>query len=161
MKKLLYILTTALCLWTARPTAAQAQNSLFEKYSDMDNVEYICITKSMLRLMSDMGKDNRQVKINGVTINGFTDAIKVLLIINTDNDRAGRMMKTDFKTLKSDPNYEMLMMVRDDYEKVTTLYNSKGEDRELVMFIDEQDEQTFIVLSGKLTKEMINKILSK
>ena len=157
MKKHLYILLIALCATLFGATQAKAQNAIFEKYSDMEDVEYICITKSMLNLMSS----NKGVEINGVKINGITDALKVLLIINTDDDGVGRQMKTDFKALKADKRYEMLMMVKDNFERVTTLYNSHDKDKELVMFIDESDSQTFIVLTGALSEEIINKILSK
>lgn len=157
MKKQLYILLIALCATLFGATQAKAQNAIFEKYSDMDDVEYICITKSMLNLMSS----NKGVEINGVKISGITDALKVLLIINTDDDGVGRQMKSDFKTLKADKRYEMLMMVKDNFERVTTLYNSHDKDKELVMFIDESDSQTFIVLTGALSEEIINKILSK
>ena len=157
MKKQLYILLIALSATLFGATQAKAQNAIFEKYSDMDDVEYICITKSMLNLMSS----NKGVEINGVKISGITDALKVLLIINTDDDGVGRQMKSDFKTLKADKRYEMLMMVKDNFERVTTLYNSHDKDKELVMFIDESDSQTFIVLTGALSEEIINKILSK
>ena len=164
MKKQLYILLIALSALLFGAAPAKAQNAIFEKYSDMDDVEYICITKSMLNLLSTANKDGggkSEMTINGVKINGITDAIKVLLIINSEDSDVGKQMKADFKTLKADPKYELLMMVKDNFDRVTTLYNKSNKDKELVMFIDETDSQTFIVLTGALNEEIINKILSK
>ena len=55
MKKQLYILLIALCATLLAAPQALAQNAIFQKYSDMDNddVEFICITKSMLKMLSN------------------------------------------------------------------------------------------------------------
>ena len=42
MKKMLLIAVIALC-----GIAAQAQNKIFEKYAQMEGVEYVCINKAM------------------------------------------------------------------------------------------------------------------
>lgn len=162
MKKQLYILLIALCATLLAAPQALAQNAIFQKYSDMDNddVEFICITKSMLKMLSN--KDTKKkVMVNGVNINGISDAVKVLLIINSGDPTVCKMMKDDFKTLKADPDYEMLMMIKDGMDKVITLYNQKRQDKELVMYIDDGIDQTFIVLTGALNEDMVNKILAK
>lgn len=157
MKRKLHILLTAcvlnLCCLTA---PASAQNKMFEKYSDMENVEYICITRSMIKLMGQ----KKNVNINGVKVNGFSDAIKVILIINSGDETARKQMKADFEKLKADSHYELLMVAKDNTSRVTTLYNSKDETQELVMYISEEDEQTFVILTGKMTEDMINKLLA-
>ena len=162
MKKHLYILLIALCASLFGATQVQAQNPIFQKYSDMDNddVEYVCITRSMLRMLSN-NNSKKKIMVNGVNINGISDAVKVLLIINSGDPSVCSLMKEDFKTLKADPNYEMLMMIKDGMDKVITLYNQKKSDKELVMYIDDGIDQTFIVLTGDLTEDMVNKILAK
>lgn len=158
MKRRLYTLLTACVLsLCCQTTTAFAQNKVFEKYGEMDDVEYICITKAMLNLMGQ----NKSVNINGVNVKGFSDAIKVILIINSGDDSARQQMKADFDKLKSDSNYELLMVAKDNTSQVTTLYNSENEIKELVMYISEEDEQTFVVLTGKINEEMINKLLAK
>ena len=42
MKRMFLIAAVALCVF-----AAQAQNKVFEKYSQMEGVEYVCINKAM------------------------------------------------------------------------------------------------------------------
>jgi len=159
MKKKIYLLLTLVIIaLSSVATPATAQNRVFEKYSDMDDVEYICITKSMLKLISPL---DGNISINGVNIKGVTDNIKILVIISSSDAKACKQMKEDFRQLKSDSNYEVLMYVKDNDNRITTLFNEKAKEKELVMYIDEDDEQTYIVLCGNLTEEMINKILSK
>lgn len=134
---------------------ADAQNKVFEKYSDMNDVEYICITKSMLRLLG-----NSSTTINGVRIDGINDAINVIVIVNSDNPNTHKLMAADFKTLRESADYQLLMEVRDGKERVTTLLNDKKEVKEVVMYIvDGTEEQVFIVLTGRFTSDQLNKLL--
>lgn len=152
MKRILTILALTLYLCTA-----WAQNKVFQKYADIDNIEYICITKSMLKLLP-----TKSANINGVSISGITDAINTILIINSQNEKVTRQMKDDFATLRQDPDYEVLMETRNDNERVTTLLNpSLNKDvKELVMYISHANkEQTFIVLTGTFSDQQIKDIV--
>lgn len=158
--KRLYVLLVAVLFSIGLITPATAQNQLFEKYSDMDDVEYICITKSMLKMLASK---NGTVNINGVNVKGVTDAIKVLVIVNSTDKKVCKQMETDFRAIKANPNYEVLMMTKDafDNSKTCTLYNDTSNDKELVMYISEPASQTFIVITGALTREMINSLMAK
>lgn len=146
----------ALVLTAILSASATAQNKLFSKYGDIDNVEYICITKSMLKLMG-----NSSANINGVQIDGITDALNIIIIVNTENKNVLQQMSVDFQTLKDDSNYEILMDMRDDDERVTTLINSQSTTKEIVMYITEgKNEATFIVLTGKFTDDQLNKLIN-
>ena len=137
---------------------ASAQNRIFEKYSDMDDVEYICITKSMFKMLS--AKDGA-VNINGVNVKGVTDAIKVLVIVNSTDKKVCKQMEEDYRAIKADSAYEMLMMTKDDFSKNCTLYKDTQPDAELVMYIAETGSQTFVVITGALNREMINSLMVK
>lgn len=155
MKRIFLIIAISLLSlssWMA--VEADAQNKVFSKYSEMDNVDYICITKSMLKLLG-----NSSATINGVHIEGITNAINVILIINSGDDEVSEMMKKDYKILSSNPNYEVLMHAKSDGERVTTLLNATKSEKEVVMYIDEKDELTFIVLTGTFTDEQLKKLL--
>jgi len=156
MKKIYTLLVMVLFSIGLFTTQASAQNKIFEKYSDMEDVEYICITKSMLKLMA-LGGD---VNINGVNIKGVSNAVKILLIVNSENEKACKQMKEDFETINSNEDYEMLMMVKNNREKVYTLFNEHSKDKELIMYIDDQDSQTFIIMTGALTKELVNSLMN-
>ncbi len=155
MKRIFLIIAISLLSLTSwMAVEADAQNKVFSKYSEMDNVDYICITKSMLKLLG-----NSSATINGVHIEGITNAINVILIINSGDDEVSEMMKKDYKILSSDPNFEVLMCAKSDGERVTTLLNATKTEKEVVMYIDEKDELTFIVLTGTFTDEQLKKLL--
>lgn len=159
MKKRLYTLLTLVILTISGflTTSVNAQNRIFEKYDDMKDVEYICITRSMLKLIGE-----GSLNINGVNVKGLSDAVKILVIINSDNKSVCQQMKEDFKTLKADEKYEMLMQAKDDGERVCVLFNDSSKDnKEMVMYIEEDDEQTFIILTGKLNEDLVNALLTK
>lgn len=156
MKHKIFTLLVAVMASLVFAATATAQNKLFSKYADLDNVEYICITKSMLKLMG-----NSSANINGVQIDGITDALNIIIIVNTENKNVISQMSTDFAKLKDDANYEVLMDMRDDRERVTTLINNQSTIKEIVMYITEgQNESTFIVLTGKFTNEQLNKLIN-
>lgn len=134
---------------------AWAQNKVFQKYADIDNIEYICITKSMLKLLP-----NKSATINGVRIKGITDAINTILIINSQNEKVTAQMKEDFSSLRQNSGYEVLMETRNDNERVMTLLNTTTEVKELVMYISHANkEQTFIVLTGTFSDQQIKDII--
>lgn len=140
--------------WLAIET--QAQNKMFAKYKNMDDVEYICITKTMLRLMG-----GGSVNINGVHIDGITKALNMVVIVNSDNQKVMQVMKDDFAKLSKDEAYETLMEIKNDDERVTMLLNASNQVKEVVMYVDGDDEQVFIVLTGKFTDEQLAKLLAR
>lgn len=158
MKKKIYtflaIVMLALTSWVP---GAMAQNKVFEKYSDMEDVEYICITQSMLSLL---GGDKNSATINGVHIEGITKDIKIILIISSEEENPKKQMKKDFQTLKASNEYDILMDIREGKERITTLCNSKNAEKEIIMNISDSDgSQTFIVLTGTFTDTQIKKLL--
>lgn len=155
MKRIFSIIAISLLSLTSwMAVEADAQNKLFSKYNEIDNVDYICITKSMLKLLG-----NSSATVNGVHIEGITNAIDVILIINSRNEEVKEMMKKDYKVLSLNPDYEVLMQAKSDGERVTTLLNATKAEKEVVMHIDEKDELTFIVMTGRFTDEQLKKLL--
>ena len=146
-----------IAIWGILP--AHAQNKIFRKYGDIDNVEYVCITRPMLKLMGS----NASTTINGVHIDGIADVLKTILIINTDNGKVCSQMDDDFEQLRDNPSYEVFMEVKLNDEHMVTMVSKTQADKELIMFIRARnsDERTFIVITGKFTDEQIAKLLDK
>ena len=157
MKRLTTILLAfLLTLTTWLGTEAEAQNAVFEKYADMENIEYVCITSAMLR---NLGKNS--ATINGIHIDGITDALKNVLILNTNNRNVSKTMKEDFSALRRDKDYELMMDMRDGSDRVVTLAKVAKEGSELILFITEgSNETSFVVLNGNFTQKQLNKLLS-
>ncbi len=159
MKKILpLLLMIGLLFWGGLvATPALAQNRVFEKYSDMDDVAYICITKQMLKFMDNIS--NPSVTVNNVKLTDIQN-IDVVLIINTDNAKVGEQMKADFQALKSDKHYQMVTYVKDNESMAITLMDDNDDMNELITYVEDEDEQTFVVITGHLTREMMKAIFS-
>lgn len=158
MKRILTLIAiVVMTMTTWMTTSAEAQNKMFRKYGDMENVEYICITSPMLKML---GKSS--ATINGVHINGITDALKVILIINSEDKQVKKTMDEDFDKLRDKAEYDVLMEIKQNDEHIVTLLNSESEVKEIVMFIKDkqEDSRVFIVLTGKFTDEQIAKLLN-
>jgi len=137
-------------------TKAEAQNAVFEKYADMDNLEYVCITSAMLR---NLGK--KSATINGIRIDGITDALKNVLIVNSSSEEVVKVMKEDFAKIRKESGYEMMMDMRDGTDRVVTLAKVAPEGSEIVVYITEGNNETsFVVLTGKFTQDQLNKLLA-
>lgn len=149
MKHLLLSLLICLGLCTAN-----AQNAIFTKYSEANNTQYVSITSSMLKLMG-----NKSASINGVHIDGMTDALRSVLIISSEDNTIMTRMSIDFLELRENPDYEVLMEISNNNERITTLINNRKEVKEVVMSIHTLNkERTFIVLTGVFTDEQLKKL---
>lgn len=135
---------------------ANAQNQIFSKYAEMENIDYVCITKQMLKLLGPSG-----AKVKGIRMLGMTDNLELVIIVNSTNPEAMEVMKKDFQSLKKDRNYEVVMESRSEKgERVITMLNNKKIVKEFIMYIDNSDnEQAFIVITGEFTDEQLKSFL--
>lgn len=135
---------------------ANAQNEIFSKYAEIENIDYVCITKQMLKLLGPSG-----AKVKGIRMLGMTDNLELVIIVNSTNPEAMEIMKKDYQSLKKDRNYEVVMESRSEKgERVTTMLNTKKIVKEFIMYIDNgKNEQAFILITGEFTDEQLKTFL--
>lgn len=157
MKRILTLTVVVMATLTSwLGVRASAQNAIFEKYADMEDLEYVCVTSAMLK---NLGKSS--ATINGIHIEGITSALKNILIIHSSTKQCADQMKEDFAKLRKNDSYEMMMDMRDGKDRVITLVSSEKNNCELVMFIQESNrEASFVVLNGKFTEKQLRQLLS-
>jgi hypothetical protein len=134
-----------------------AQNKLFDKFSEMEGVTSVFISKSMLQMMPGM-------KIqNGMDIGDFAGKLSGILILTSENQGIAKMMRTETAHFNNNPAYEILMKVKDDGSNVNFYVKKKSETliSELVMLVDEPDEFVIIQMNGNMTMEDIQKLTKK
>ena len=107
MKKMLLIAVIALC-----GIAAQAQNKIFEKYAQMEGVEYVCINKAMFTAGLSLATAG-QVVFDSIDTKG-TDLEKFanfnrMIIITAKGDKKQQLSK-DIQKLSKEKGYEILMV---------------------------------------------------
>lgn len=139
---LLFLCCTSLCF---------AQNKLFDKYSEMDNVTSIYISKAMFQMMPSF-------ETNGLNLMNLKGKIEGLQVLSTDNNNIKEKMRTDFKGLIG-KDHEELMRVKDGNTRTTFYVKQKGDlISELIMLADTDSSFNVIQLAGKFTLQDIQEI---
>ncbi|MDR2969889.1 MAG: DUF4252 domain-containing protein, partial [Tannerellaceae bacterium] len=115
-----YIIITILCLATAQSGAAQnSSKALFDKYTDMDNVTSVYISKAMFKMMPN-------IETAGLNLMNMKGKIESLQIISTERSELAPKMKEDFSKLIG-KGHEELMRVRDEKTKATFYADMSGD----------------------------------
>lgn len=139
---ILFLCCTSLCF---------AQNKLFEKYSEMDNVTSVYISKAMFQMMPNM-------ETNGLNLMNMKGKIEGLQILSTESNSLKDKMRDDFKGLIGKDHQE-LMRVKDGKTRATFYVKQKGDQvSELIMLADTDGRFNVIQLLGNFTLQDIQDI---
>ena len=156
------ILSLALML-VSLTTRAQ---SFFEKFGNYDDVEYVYISKSLIGLIDD-------VKSSGVTLKGISEKIDNVIIIDMDKyvvvkgapQHSDNLQPASVKAAHSsliymhNEGYEQLMQAKDK-DEITSIYvkNKKKNSKEIVIYNEDKEEISIVVINGRLDSEDIKRI---
>lgn len=121
-----------------------AQNKLFEKYSDMDHITCVNITKTMFEMMPN-------IETGGLNMMNLKGKIESLQILTTDNSAQKENLRKDFQHSVG-KEYEELIQIKSDSTKANFYVKKKGKQiSELVMLADSDDSFSVIQLIGNFT----------
>ncbi|MBR0052905.1 MAG: DUF4252 domain-containing protein [Bacteroidales bacterium] len=157
MKKL-YILLVM--LFASVAAIAQDGRSLYNKYSDLDNVEAVYISPAMFRLMGKIP----DIEMEGENVN-FAPIIKTLTglyILNITQEDIAADLSEDVKRFIQKGQYELLMEAKDSGE-VMRLY-TVGNDQivnSLVMLARQASETSFICIDGTMPRDQLEDLIAK
>ena len=122
----LFLLCSTLCF---------AQDKLFEKYADKDNVTSVYISKSMFQMMPD------NMRAGGLDLGNLKGKIHNLQILTSENKEVKEQMKADFDAVVG-KDHELLMKVKSDDTRASFFVKQKGEKiSELIMLTDDEEEE--------------------
>ena len=133
---------------------ANAQVKAFEKYADAKNVTYVYISKYML----SMAGKNATPSVPGVDIKTLAGKLTGIQIINTENKAAQAKLKNDVKGIISKDKYELLMQMNEDDSRVNIYHHITKQQSAVVMQVEDKEELTLMVFSGKFTLEDVMKM---
>jgi len=137
------------CLFFA--SAGFAQNKLFEKYADMDDVTSVYISKAMFQMMP-------KIENVGVNLMNMKGKIESLQLVTTEKKERIAQMKKEFSQLITSQHQE-LMRVKEGKNRVNFYSNMKGDQiKELIMLVESEDNFTAIMLIGNFTLKDIQEI---
>ena len=149
MKKIVLLFIVTLC-----SVYSFGQESSLEKFADMDGVKSVYISKAMLSL-----RPGREVQ--GVDIGSTATKLDNIQILSTEKSDIREKMSKEVKTLVNKGKVEELMRVKEDDENVFIYMKDLGEKKsEFILFNDDKDELTVIIITGTLTLNDIQKIVN-
>jgi len=133
---------------------AFAQNSVFEKYADMDNVTSVYISKAMFQMIP-------AVENIGVDLMNMKGKIESLQLVSTEKKEMIAQMKKEFSRLVT-TRHEELMRVKDGNTRVNFYSDIKNNNiKELVLLIEAEDNFTAILLTGNFTLKDLQEIAAQ
>jgi len=144
------------CLFCA--SMGFAQNKIFEKYADMNDVTSIYISKAMFQMMSKINTGT-----DGVNIDNLKGKIESLQLVATEKPDKIAQMKKDFSQFIKSVQYQELMRIKDESSRVHFYSVTAPNDqiKELIMLIEDENDYTAILLTGNFTLKDIQDITNK
>ncbi|MBQ9286332.1 MAG: DUF4252 domain-containing protein [Bacteroidaceae bacterium] len=147
------ILALALLASTA---AIFAQKEFINKFSDVDGIKSIYISKTMIRLLPKLDAGNMDLK-------KLSQKLESVQILTAENAKAsGRLHKGCQEIFKRD-NYEALMEVKESGKDNATIYLREfaGGRNSYVVFAGDDADLSVIVITGTISVEDIQSISEK
>ena len=140
--------------------AAQNGKSIYQNYSDAENVSAVYVSPAMFRMIGripdlEVGEDN-------VNLSPIIRSLTGLYILNSENASINSALRSDAERFINAGRYELLMEAKDSGE-VVRMY-TLGNDRTIegfVMLAAEANEVTFICLDGQMPRKDFEALLSK
>jgi hypothetical protein len=147
-----YSIIAALCLLAAG--MCQAQNKLFDKYADMDNVTYVYISKAMFNMMPPVVNDI------GLNLANMKGKIESLQLVSVDQKAEIEKMRKEFTQFYSRYHRELMRLhsgkTRTVFYAIVNFDGKHVED--LAMLADSDSAFVAIQILGKFTIKDIQDI---
>lgn len=157
MKKIFAI---AVAMLLATSTFAQNGRSIYNKYSESENVSAVYISPAMFKMIGKLPE--MEIGNEDMDLTPIIQSLTGLYLIDSENGQINESIKNDVETLVKNGKYELMMEVKDDGEIVKIYTTSKGDMvSSLVMLVYEKNECMFICIDGQMSQEMLNELIAK
>ena len=160
MKKIL--ITLVLILLTVS-TFAQDGKSIYNRYSDLQEVEAVYISPAMFRLFGRLPEMNIENEDGTKTdLAPLIQSLSGFYLISTSDEGVKSRLDKDVRSFMDKGHYEMLMEAK-DHGEVTRIY-TVGDGNivtSLVMIALAGDETSFICLDGKIRQSDLDNLIEK
>jgi hypothetical protein len=152
------ILLLAVLLLGALTASAQSGKSIYQKYSDAENVSAVYISPAMFRLIGKI--PDLEFGDNNVNLAPLIRSLSGLYIINSENPRVNDKLSSEVSRFISNGRYELLMESKDGGE-VVRMYTVGTEKvvNSFVMISADGPEATFICLDGQMDRQELEGVL--
>lgn len=158
MKKIM-IKTILFAVMALTTLNAHAQVKAFEKYSDMNGITYVYISKAMLSAISS--KLNSMPSMPNVNAQALASKMSGIQLIHAEKNNMRAKLRSEVQSIVKQNKYELLMQVKEDNNKADIYQNIGPQQSAVVMLVEEKDGVTAVVFSGKFTTEDVMKMVKK
>ena len=155
--KQLYIIVAMLLMGIS--AFAQDGRSLYNKYSDYENVEAVYISPAMFRLIGKI--PDVEMNDENVNLGPIIKSLSGLYILSLKEDRIAQDLTEDVNRFIKKGQYELLMEAKDNGE-VTRMY-TVGDDfvvNSFVLLAREGDEVNFICIDGTIPRDQLEALIA-
>ena len=157
MKRFIFLFAALLLTLSA---AAQNGKSIYQKYSDEENVSAVYISPAMFRLIGKIPEVN--TGDGEVNLSPIIRSLSGMYIINSENEKINGNLRAEAERFINSGRYEMLMEAKNSGETVRmyTVGNDKVVEG-FVMLAAEAASVTFICLDGQMPRDEFETLMAK
>lgn len=154
------LLTFAAAMLLSITSFAQNGKSIYQKYSEAENVSAVYISPAMFRLMGQV--PDMELKDESINLTTVIKSLTGMYLISSENPGINTNLKNDVENFVKSGRYELLMEIKDDGEIVQIHTVSKDDFvTSFVLLAYEKDECTFICLDGQIRREQLEELLAQ
>ena len=105
-----------------------------------------------------MAGKNVAPTVPGIDTKTLANKLTGIQIITTENKAAQKKLKNEVKAIMDKDKYELLMQMNEDDNKVNIFHHVGKQQSAVIMQVEDDDETTVMVFSGKFTLEDVMKM---
>lgn len=156
--KRIFIITAILLFLCPFLSFAQNGKSIYQKYSDAEDVSAVYISPAMFRLIGKI--PDLEVNDSDVNLAPVVRSLTGMYILNSENQTINANLRNDVDRFIRGGRYELLMEAKDDGEVVRmyTVGDSKTIESFVMIAVD-GGEVTFICLDGQMPRDETEKLI--
>ena len=155
------IFLLAVLLLGALTASAQSGKSIYQKYSDAENVSAVYISPAMFRLIGKI-PDMQMNDGESVNLGPIIKTLSGLYVLSIKEDSVADELYDDVSRFIRKGQYELLMEAKDNGE-VMRMY-TVGDDfvvNSFVMLARQGDEVDFICLDGTMPRDQLEALIAE
>lgn len=130
---------------------AYAQDQLFKKYENVNGVETVFISKSLLSLAGNS-------KIGNMELRKAAGKLEQIRILSTSKSALIKTISNEANAIFKRDKYEEIMRMSEDGEKTVIYRKQRKAKNEFVLVSTEKNELSIINLIGNFTMEELKEI---
>lgn len=135
-----------------------AQDKLFDKLANNDNITVVYISKALLDMVP-----NLEATTGNADLKKLANKLEQIEIYSCNDDSTTiRLMQSEMKGLSQDKSYASFMSIKEKNQLVNFFgLKQNGRYQDLIMTVDEGKSATIIRIKGNFTSDDVKDVIKK